>query len=120
AQSLKLELQQTAVRLPAELDSAFSAMVAKRAEAVVALEDAMLNANVKKIADLAAKHRLPSIGLPELAEAGGFMAYGVDLVQRWHRAAYYVDKILKGAKVSDLPVERATKFELILNRKTAN
>jgi putative ABC transport system substrate-binding protein len=119
AQSLKLDLQQIAVRAPGELESAFSAMAAKRAEAVVLIEDTMLNANIKKIADLALRQRLPSIGLLELAEAGGFMAYGVDLVQRFHRAAFFVDKIVKGAKVSDLPVERATKFELIINKKTA-
>lgn len=120
AQALKLELQQVGVRAQEDLERAFSTMAAKRAEAVVIVEDAMLNSNIKKISELAAKHRLPSIGLPELAEAGGLMAYGVDVVQRFHRAAYYVDKILKGTKVSDLPVERATKFELIINRKTAN
>jgi putative ABC transport system substrate-binding protein len=119
AKSLKLELQQIGVRTPDELEAAFSAMAAKRAEAVVAIEDAMLNGNIRKIADLAAKHRLPSIGLPELAEAGGLLAYGVDLVQMFRRAAYFVDKILKGVKVSGLPVERATKFELVLNMKTA-
>ena len=119
AQSLKLELQEVAVRAPEELESAFAGMGAKRAEAVVVIEDAMLNGNIKRIADLAARHRLPSIGLPELAEFGGFIAYGVDIVQRFHRAAFFVDKILKGTKVSDLPVERATKFELIINKKTA-
>jgi len=119
ANALKLELQQIAVRTPGELNGAFAAMIAKRAEAVVAIEDGMLNGNIEKIADLAAKHKLPSIGLPELAEAGGLMAYGVDVVQMFRRAAYFVDKILKGVKISALPVERATKFELILNMKTA-
>ena len=119
AQPLKLELQQVAVRVPGELEGAFSAMSAKRAEAVVVIEDAMLNGNIQSIASLAAKHRLPSIGLPELAEVGGFMAYGVDLVQRFQRAAYFVDKIVKGTKVTDLPVERATRFELIINNRTA-
>ena len=119
AQSLKLELQEVGVRGPDELEGAFAAMAAKRAEAVVVVEDAMLNGNIKRIAELAAKHRLPSIGLPELAEAGGLMAYGVDLIQRFNRAAFFVDKILKGTKVGDLPVERATKFELIINNKTA-
>lgn len=119
ANALKLELQQIGVRTPDELEGAFSAMAAKRAEAVVAIEDAMLNANIERIADLAARHRLPSIGLPELAEAGGLLAYGVDLIQMFRRAAYFVDKILKGVKVSALPVERATRFELILNLKTA-
>ena len=119
ANALKLELQQIGVRTPDELEGAFAAMAAKRAEAVVAIEDAMLNGNIEKIADLAARHKLPSIGLPELAEAGGLLAYGVDIVQMFRRAAYFADKILKGVKVSALPVERATKFELILNMKTA-
>jgi putative ABC transport system substrate-binding protein len=119
AKALKLELQQVGVRAPGELESAFSAMTAKRAEAVVTIEDPMLNGNIRTIADLAAKHRLPSIGLPELAEAGGLLAYGVDLVQMVRRAAYFVDRILKGAKLADLPVEQATKFQLVLNKKTA-
>jgi putative ABC transport system substrate-binding protein len=119
AQPLKLELQEVGVRVPQELESAFSAMAAKRAEAVVLIEDAMLNSNIRKIAELAAKHKLPAIGLPELADAGGLMAYGVDIVQMFRRAAFFVDKIVKGAKVSDLPVERATNFELIVNRKVA-
>jgi putative ABC transport system substrate-binding protein len=119
AQSLKLELQEIAVRGPEELESAFAAMHAKRAEAVVLVEDAMLNGHIRRIAELAAKQRLPAIGLPELAEVGGLMAYGVDLLRMFHRAAFFVDKIIKGTKVSDLPVERATKFELIINKKTA-
>lgn len=119
ANVLKLELQQIGVRTPDELEAAFSAMATKRAEAVVAIEDAMLNGNIRKIADLAARHRLPSIGLPELAEAGGLLAYGVDLVQMFRRAAFFVDKILKGTKLGSLPVERATTFELVLNMKTA-
>ena len=119
ANALQLELQQIGVRTPDELEGAFLAMAAKRAEAVVAIEDPMLNGNIEKIADLAVKHRLPAIGLPELAEAGGLLAYGVDLIQMFRRAAYFVDKILKGVKVSALPVERATRFELVLNMKTA-
>ncbi len=119
AKSLKLDLQQVGVRAPGDLESAFAAMAAKRAEAVVLVEDAMLIGNIEKIAFLAAKHRLPAIGLPELAQAGGLMAYGVNLVQMFRRAAVFVDKILKGAKLTALPVERATNFELVLNMKTA-
>ena len=119
AKSLKLELLQVGARVPEDIENAFAAMAAKRAEAVVAVEDAMLNGNIRKIADLAAKHKLPAIGLPELAEAGALMAYGVDLVQMFRRAAHFVDKILKGTKLTDLPVERASKFELIVNLKTA-
>jgi len=119
AKMLKLDLQQVGVRAPGELASAVAAMAAKRAEAVVLIEDGMLIGNLAKIVELAAKHRLPAIGLPELAEAGGLMAYGVNLVQTFRRAAYFVDKILKGAKLAELPVEQATKFELVLNMKTA-
>jgi len=116
---LKLDLQQVGVRAPVELENAFSGMVGKHAEAVVIIEDGMLIGNLAKIAELAAKHKLPAIGLPELAEAGGLMAYGVNLVQTFRRAPYFVDKILKGAKLADLPIEQATKFELVLNMKTA-
>ena len=119
AKMLKLDLQQVGVRAPSELESAFAAMAGKRAEAVVLIEDGMLIGNLARIVELAAKHRLPTIGLPELAEAGGLMAYGVNLVQTFRRSAYFVDKILKGAKVSELPVEQADKFELVLNMKTA-
>jgi putative tryptophan/tyrosine transport system substrate-binding protein len=119
AASLKLDLQQVGVRRREELDPGFAAMVAQRAEAVVIVEDAMLNGSLQTIAEYAAKYRLPSIGLPEYAEAGGFMAYGVDLIQMFSRAAVFVDKILKGVKISDLPVERATNFLLLINRRTA-
>ena len=119
AASLKLELQQVGVRRREELDPGFAAMVAQRAEAVVIVEDAMLNGSLQTIAEYAAKYRLPSIGLPEYAGAGGFMAYGVDLIQMFSRAAVFVDKILKGVKISDLPVERATNFLLLINRRTA-
>jgi putative ABC transport system substrate-binding protein len=116
---LKFELQQVGVRRREELDPGFAAMVAQRAEAVVIVEDAMLNGSLQTIAEYAAKYRLPSIGLPEYAGAGGFMAYGVDLIQMFSRAAVFVDKILKGVKISDLPVERATNFLLLINRRTA-
>jgi putative ABC transport system substrate-binding protein len=119
AKALKMELQPVAVRSAPELESAFAAMAKNRAEALVVIEDATLNGNLKKIADLAIKHRLPAISLPEFAEAGALMAYGVDLVEMFIRAAYFVDRILKGAKIADLPVERAGKFELILNMQTA-
>src|SRR5205085_311512 len=77
---------------PEELEKAYTAMLAQRAEALVIIEDAMLNGNLRKIADLATKHRVPAIGLPEFAEAGALMAYGVDLVDMFYRSAYFVDK----------------------------
>jgi len=79
----------------------------------------VLAAHFGAIAKLAAKMRLPSIGLGEFAEAGGLMAYGVNRLEAFRRAAYFVDKIFKGAKPADLPVEQATRFETVLNLKTA-
>jgi putative ABC transport system substrate-binding protein len=119
AKSLKLELQQFGVRGPGDLDSAFAAMAKRRVDAVVSTEDSVFIANAGAIANLAAKTRLPSVGPIELAEAGGLMAYGANRRELFRRAAYFVDRILKGAKPADLPVEQATRFETVLNQKTA-
>ncbi len=119
AKSLKLELQQYPVRGPGEFDSAFAAMAKKRVDAVAISQDSMLTDNAGAIANLAAKTRLPSVGPIEFAEAGGLMAYGVNRLETFRRAAYFVDRILKGAKPADLPVEQATRFETVLNQKTA-
>ena len=119
ARSLKVGLQQFAVQGTEEFDSAFSAMTRKRVDAFVVIQDPILDTNHKRIADLAAKHRLPSAGNKEFAEMGGLIGYGVILLELYRRAAYFVDKILKGAKPADLPVERPTKFELVINLKTA-
>jgi putative ABC transport system substrate-binding protein len=119
AASLKLELHRFEVRGPDDFASAFSAMAERRVEAVQIIDDAMLIANAPWIADFATKSRLPAIGFKELAEGGGLMAYAVDFPVIWRRAAIFVDKILKGAKPADLPVEQATKFDLIINLKTA-
>jgi putative tryptophan/tyrosine transport system substrate-binding protein len=90
------------------------------AEAVDVLASAFFNANRKQIVDLAARSRLPAIyESREYAEAGGLLTYGQDLTDLFRRAATYVDKILKGAKPADLPVEQPTKFELVINLKTA-
>jgi putative ABC transport system substrate-binding protein len=119
AQSLKLELHQFDARSPAEFEGAFAAMAAKRVRGLVVFEDSMLLANAPALTALALKHRLPSCGWLDFAVAGGLLAYGVNFPDLFRRAATYVDKILKGAKPADLPVERATKFETILNLKTA-
>ncbi len=119
AKSLKLELHQFGVRGPGDYDSAFAAMAKRRVDAVVVLDDGALVANFGPIVKLAAKMRLPSIGLPEFAEAGGLMAYGPSRLASVRRAAYFVDRIFKGAKPADLPVEQATRFETLLNQKTA-
>jgi putative tryptophan/tyrosine transport system substrate-binding protein len=120
ADPLKLKLHAFAVRGPAELESAFVTMAARRVGALVVLDDATLIANAPLIAALALRQRLPSCGWPDFAAAGGLVAYGIDFVELFRRSATLVDKILKGAKPADLPVERTTKFEVVINLKTAN
>jgi putative ABC transport system substrate-binding protein len=119
AASLKLELHQFGVRSPVEFEDAFSAMVAKRVGAVVVLDDAVLLSNAPAVAALALRRRLPSSGWPDFAIDGGLMAYGVDFLDMFRRSAGLVDKILKGKEPGDLPVERSTKFETIINLMTA-
>ena len=119
AQSLKLELHQFGASGPAEFDGAFAAMATKRVGALVVIDDATLIANAPIIAKLALGQRLPASGWPDFATAGGLMAYGVNYVELFRRAATLVDKILKGTKPSDIPVERATKFDTVVNIKTA-
>ncbi len=119
AKSLKLELHQFGVRGPSDFDSAFAAMAKNRVDAVVTTDDGVLIVNAGAIAKLAAKMRLPSVGPIELAEAGGLIAYGANRSELFRRAAYFVDRILKGAKPADLPVEQPTRFETVLNQKTA-
>ena len=94
-------------------------MAAKRVGALVVIEDAMLISNAPAVAALALKQRLPSCGWPDFATGGGVMGYGVDFPDMFRHAATFVDKIMKGAKPGDLPIERATKFEIIVNLKTA-
>jgi len=104
----------------AVFDKAFEDATRERVGALVVTPDPLFVRNLKRIADLAAKSRLPSIfHLREFADVGGLMAYGPDRSDMFRRAATYVDKILKGAKPADLPVEQPTKFELVINLKTA-
>jgi putative ABC transport system substrate-binding protein len=119
AKALKIELQRFEARGPNEFNGAFLAVAKARVDGIVILGVSVVIASVKEIAGLALKHRLPSIGPKEFAEAGGLMAYDINRPEQWRRAAYFVDKILKGAKPGDLPIERPTKFELIVNIKTA-
>jgi putative tryptophan/tyrosine transport system substrate-binding protein len=119
AEPLKLKLHQFGVREPAEFEAAFAEMAAKRVRAVAIIEDATLLANAPALAQIALQHRLPSSGWPGYAVAGGLLSYGINFPGMFRRAATFVDKILKGAKPNDLPVERATKFETIVNLKTA-
>jgi putative ABC transport system substrate-binding protein len=119
AKSLKIVLKRFDVRGPLDFENAFVAMAKQRIDAVVIFEDTMLVANAGAVANLAAKHRVPSIGFIEIGDAGGLMAYGVDLPAMSRRSAVFVDKILKGTKPTDLPIERATVFESVLNMKAA-
>jgi putative tryptophan/tyrosine transport system substrate-binding protein len=117
--SINLELEPFQVRSPNEFESAFLAWDTKHVSAMTVIEDAMLIANSKAIVELATKRRLPSIAFKEIAEGGGLMAYGVDFTKPFYRAAYFMDKILNGANPNDLPVEQATKFDLVINLQTA-
>jgi putative ABC transport system substrate-binding protein len=119
ARSIKVELQQFPVRAPSELESAFDRMVQRHLEAVGISDDGMLNANVEAIAALTTNRRLLSIGNLELAQAGGLIGYGINYLAQYRRAAAFVDKILKGTKPADLPIEQATRFAFVLNLKTA-
>ncbi len=120
ARSLRLQLQSVEVSHANDFDRAFSALTTARPEALTVVTSALTLDNRGQIASLALKNRIPSIfGQPASAEAGGLMAYGSSAVERMRRAATYVDKILKGAKPGDLPVEQPTKFELVINMKTA-
>jgi putative ABC transport system substrate-binding protein len=121
ARALHLTIQSIEVRRAEDLDRVFSAMTTERAEAlVVPVVNPLAFAKRVEIAKLAERHRLPSIfGSREFAEAGGLIAYGANIAAGWRRAATYVDKILKGARPSDLPVEQPAQFELVVNLKTA-
>jgi putative ABC transport system substrate-binding protein len=120
AKSIGIQLQQFAVRRIDDYSSAFSAMAKNGAQALSVASVAPLGAHAAEIAARAAQHRLPTIGGPKaFAEAGGLLAYGPSLPDLYRRAATYVDKILKGAKPADLPIEQPTKFELVVNLKTA-
>ncbi len=121
AQTVGVDIRSLGVRPPVpEIDQAFGTAVNWRADALIALDDALIFTNRTRIIALAARHRLPSVyGYREFPDAGGLMAYGPSRHDMYRQAAVYVDKILKGAKPADLPVERPTKFELVINLKTA-
>ncbi len=115
-----VQLQLVGVAGPHALDDAFSAVIGERADALIVLPSPMLFAEHRHIVELAAKNRLPAMyQAREFVEAGGLMSYGSNLADQARRAAVYIDKILNGAKPADLPVEQPTKFELLVNLKTA-
>jgi ABC-type uncharacterized transport system substrate-binding protein len=120
ARALGVRLQFVEARGPADIDRAFSDMTRERADALIVLGSPMFFAERRRLVDLAAKHRLPALySARDSVDAGGLMSYGQNFADLFRRAATYVDKILKGAKPADLPVEQPTKFELVINLRTA-
>src|SRR5262249_2889102 len=120
ARSLGVQLQLLEARGPNEFDGAFAAMATERVGALVVLSDAIFGSHQTRLADLAARSRLPAAyGVRDSVEAGGLMSYGPSLLDSYRRAAAYVNQILKGTKPAELPVEQPTKFELVINLKTA-
>jgi putative ABC transport system substrate-binding protein len=118
--TLQVQLQPIGVRTAAELEGAFAAMARARAQAVLVLGTAIFLAERQRVAELAIKHRLPTMSnLKDVVEAGGLMSYSANWDDLFRGGAIYVDKILRGAKPADLPVQQATKFELVINLKTA-
>jgi len=120
AGELGVALQSLEVREPKDIESAFAVMAADRPDALIVLQDALTLQHRKEIIDFTVQKRLPGMFVAkEWVVAGGLMSYGENLADMYRRGAYFVDKVLKGAKPADLPVEQVTKFELILNLKTA-
>jgi putative tryptophan/tyrosine transport system substrate-binding protein len=120
AKRLGLLLQSLEVRGPDDFESAFGGAIRERASALLVISDPLTNTHQRRIVELAAKNRLPAIyPIREFVQAGGLMAYAPDRLEQYRRVAYYVDKILKGAKPADLPVEQPTKFEFVINLKAA-
>ena len=120
AAAFKVQLQNVDVLDPKDIETAFGAASKGRADAVLELTSVVTNSHRKQIVELAVKNRLPAIYYTsEWVEDGGLMTYGVSIADLYRRAATYVDKILKGAKPADLPVEQPTKFEFVINLKAA-
>jgi putative ABC transport system substrate-binding protein len=120
AKAMSVTVQRHTVQVADDFAGAFTAIAKQRATALITFPDALMMAHRKEIAEFAGKLRLPSVGgWSEFADAGGLMTYGPNLANSFRRVAFYVDKILKGAKPADLPVEQPTKFELVINLKTA-
>jgi putative ABC transport system substrate-binding protein len=119
AAALDMKVHNFPVFGPSELAAAFMAMAGSSIEFLAMDEEPMLISNAKTVAELAARQRLPSIGGRDLAEAGGLIGYGANVPALYRRAASFVDKLIKGAKPADLPIELPTKFDLVINLKTA-
>ena len=120
AQQLGLQVHSMGIRSGDDLEGAFKQAVTARSSAVAVTQTSLVSINLQKIVDLATTHQMPTIyAIPEHAEAGGLMAYGANRAELYRRAAIYVDKILKGTNPANLPVEQPTKFEFVINLKTA-
>jgi putative ABC transport system substrate-binding protein len=120
AQSMKLRLQMLAAQRASDFEAAFEVASRERADGLIVMRDPIFILNSSRVIELAAKYRLPALyGMSDFVAAGGLMSYGPNLRDMSRRAAYIVDKILTGTKPADLPVEQATRFELVLNLKTA-
>jgi len=119
ARALKLTPQHWEVRTSEDFDRVFAAMGKQRPDGLYVTGSPPMGANRKRIADFALKSRLPSVSNRTYVDAGGLMSYGPDLAESYRRVAYYVDRIIRGAKPADLPVEQPTKFEFVINLKTA-
>jgi putative tryptophan/tyrosine transport system substrate-binding protein len=119
AKELNVALPRFDTRVAADLDGAFVAMAKEGVDALAVIEDVVLITNFKRIAELAVQQRLPSISFVEYPDAGGLFGYGVNFLALYRRASVFVDKILKGANPGEIPIERPTKFEFVINMKTA-
>jgi putative ABC transport system substrate-binding protein len=120
ARTLGVRLHSLTVRGPNELDAAFATIARERPAVLIVTPSPMFFGERRRMADLAVTHRLPTVyGSAEYAEAGGLVSYGADLTDGFRKAPVYVDKILKGARPGDLPIEQATKLRLVVNLKTA-
>jgi putative ABC transport system substrate-binding protein len=116
---LNVELIEVPARSPREFDDAFALMLRRQADGLVLLSDSMLVANMRRLGELSTAKRLPGAGSDEYAQGSGLLAYGVNFPELWRRAPYFVDRILKGGKPAAIPVEQASKFELVFNLKSA-
>jgi putative tryptophan/tyrosine transport system substrate-binding protein len=119
ARALGLTIQPWEIRAADDFERVFAALSKERPDGLYVTGSPPMGANRKRIADFAIKSRLPSVSSRAYVDAGGLMSYGADLADSYRRVAYYVDRILKGAKPADMPVEQPTKFELVINLKTA-
>jgi putative ABC transport system substrate-binding protein len=120
AASLNIQLEILEVRRPSDFQGAFSIGIERGVQAMVMLSSPLISANVKMLAELSVRHRLPAITLfPDFARTGGLMAYGPNLLGLYRRAGILAGKVLRGTNPADLPIERPTNFELVLNLRTA-